>query len=218
MLGPGNGKPRAILFRQVATPNYEFRHFLRLCIRHGYSPVILEYHNDRMSCKNPYKRSLVAPIFVERVNRNGGPIFRRQQLTNVERIEQLRLSQVTVAGLRLHDFHGLLLKIALPGDSFRSIEASEILGRYPNGARDYYVDVFSALTGDLMLVEDFVTDFAEARFYADVVRPAFDSACSIIGQRPLVRRLCDNRRVVSPLWYAYPASYRAHFNALGCNL
>jgi hypothetical protein len=94
----------------------------------------------------------------------------------------------------------------------------EIVSDHAKMGRFFRRSLFSALTGDLILVEDFVTDFAEARFYADVVRPAFEAACSVIGQRPLVRRLCDNRRVVSPLWYAYPASYRAHFNALGCNL
>ena len=157
-------------------------------------------------------------MFIEGVSRNGKPIFCRQRLVNLEKVEQFRLSEVTVAGSKLHDFHANLLNIVLPGEAFRTIEGSEVLGRYPSGARDYYVDLFASLTGDLMLFEDFILDGEEADFFNLIVRPAFEVACSMIGQRPLVRKLCDNRRMASPLWYAYPASFRAHFNALGCNL
>jgi len=161
-------------------------------------------------------------MFVEGIGKHGRPYFRRQVLVNVEKVDNHLLLDVEVEGRRLTDIHAGLLNLALPNERMELVEGSSWFGRYPSGAKDYYVDLFSALTGDLMLVEDFVTDFvtdfAEARFYSDVVRPAFDAACSIIGQRPLVRKLCDNRRMASPLWYAYPASYRAHFNALGCNL
>lgn len=218
MFGGSTGRPRAILFRQIATPNYELRRFLRLCARSGHDPVILQYHSDRMSCHNPFKRSLVAPMFLEGISRNGQPFFRRQHLVNVETVEQLRLCDVTVAGRALPELHAALLRLALPDHSFQTVDGSRILGGYPRGAKDYYVDLFAALTGDLMLYEDFVTDTTEAAFFQQIVRPAFEAACTILGQRPMVRRLCDNRRMASPLWYAYPARYRAHFAALGCPL
>jgi hypothetical protein len=218
LIGGGDGRPRAILFRQIATPNYELRRFLRLCARSDYAPVILQYHADRMSCHNTFKRSLVAPMFLEGISRNGQPFFRRHHLINVETIERLRLSEVVVAGRSLPDVHTNLLRIALPNDTFQLVEGSSLLSSYPAGARDYYVDLFAALGSDLLLLEDFMTDDEEAGFFDRVVRPAFDTACSILGKRPLVRRLCDNRRMPSPLWYAYPASYRAHFAALGCAL
>jgi hypothetical protein len=125
---------------------------------------------------------------------------------------------VAVQGRILPNFHHELLQRAIKDEPFESIEASSVLSLYPNGARDYYVDLFSALTGPLALFEDFVEDLGEARFHDEIVRPAFDIACQRIGQRPQVVKLCDNRRTASLLWYAYPASYRAHFNALGCNL
>jgi hypothetical protein len=157
-------------------------------------------------------------MFVEGIGKRGQPFFRRQVLVNVEKVENQRLMDVEIAGQLLPEIHGALLRLALPFEQMKLVDGSGWFGQYPNGAKDYYVDLFSSLTGDLMLVEDFVTDFAEAHFYANVVSPAFEAACSIIGKRPLVRRLCDNRRVISPLWNAYPASYRAHFNALGCEL
>ncbi|CAN1573236.1 hypothetical protein MCELHM10_03434 [Paracoccaceae bacterium] len=218
MLGGGDGRPRAILFRQIATPNYELRRFLRLCSRSGYTPVILQYHTDRMSCQNAFKRSLVAPMFLDGINRNGQPIFRRHHLINVETVEKLRLSEVTVSGRTLPDLHADLLQLAIPKETFRTVDGSSLFGSYSAGARDYYVDLFVALTGGLILFEDFLTDAKEADFFARVVLPAFDAACKILGHRPMISKLCDNRRMPSPLWYAYPASYRAHFAALGCRL
>ena len=218
LIGAGDGRPRAILFRQIATPNYELRQFLRLCARSGYAPVILQYLADRMSCHNTFKRSLVAPMFLEGVSRNGQPFFRRRVLANVEKVDRLRLAEVMVSGRTLPGIHTDLLRLALPYEKMTLVEGSHWFGQYPAGARDYYVDLFAALSGDLMLLEDFITDDEEAGFFDRVVRPAFDTACCILGKRPLVRRLCDNRRMASPLWYAYPASYRAHFATLGCAL
>lgn len=216
MIGDGNGRPRAILFRQIATPNYELRRFLRLCARSDYAPVILQYHADRMSCHNTFKRSLVAPMFLEGVSRTGQPFFRRQVLTNVEKVDRLQLAKVSVSGRPLPSIHTDLLRLALPDERMELVEGSHWFGQYPAGAQDYYVDLFAALTGNLILFEDFVTSGEDGPFFERVVRPAFDAACSILGIRPLVRRLYDNRRMASPLWYAYPASYRAHFAALGC--
>jgi hypothetical protein len=218
MIGGGDGRPRAILFRQIATPNYELRRFLRRCARSGYAAVILQYYADRMSCHNTFKRNLVTPAFLEGFSRNGQPIFRRHTLANVEAVDQLKLADVLISGRTLPSIHADLLSLALPAERMELVEGSHWFGMYPSGARDYYVDLFSALSGDLLLFEDFLTNKEESVFFDRVVRPAFDTACSILGKRPLIRPLCENRRVSSPLWYAYPASYRAHFAALGCEL
>ena len=215
MIGAGDGRPRAILFRQIATPNYELRRFLRICARSGFVPVVLQYPTDQMSCHNRFKRSLVAPMFLEGFSRNGQPFFRRQVLRNVEQVDRLRLLDVSISGRRSPDIHADLLRLALPNEEMELVDGSSWFDLYPNGAKDYYVDLFVGLTANRMLFEDFITDNADARFFDEVVRPAFDAACSKLGQRPMVRRLCENRRAASPLWYTYPASYRAHFATLG---
>jgi hypothetical protein len=171
-----------------------------------------------MSCHNPFKRSLVTPVFLEGFGKNGQPFFRRQILENVEKVDRQRLVDVSVSGRSLLDIHADLLRMAIPDEDMQLVDGSSWFGRYPSGAKDYYVDLFAALTGDLMLFEDFISDAAESRFFDEAVRPAFDAACAILGQRPVVRKLCDNRRMASPLWYAYPAGYRAHFASLGFDL
>lgn len=218
MLGPSGALPRAILFRQVATPNYELRRFLRLCSRSGFTPVVLQFHADRMSCHNSYKRNLIAPIFVDGIGRNGLPFFKRSKLKSLEKVDNLRLSDIEIAGRELPKFHADLLLAALPNQPFLSIEASAWFGTYRGGAREYYVDLFQALIGDVLLLEDFVADGEEKRFFDDIVCPAFETASAILGRRPSIMQLCSNRRMASPLWYAYPASYRTHFQSLGCEI
>ena len=114
--------------------------------------------------------------------------------------------------------HADLLLAALPNQPFLSIEASAWFGTYRGGAREYYVDLFQALIGDVLLLEDFVIDGEEKRFFDDIVCPAFETASAILGRRPSIMQLCSNRRMASPLWYAYPASYRTHFQSLGCEI
>lgn len=218
LIGQGDGRTTAILFRQVATPNYELRSFLKTCRRMNFEPVILTYHHDRMSCHNVFERALVAPAFVEKINRLGEPVWRRRSIENIEAVDKIPLCDIEVAGKTLPNLHALLLSAVLPGAAFRIVEGSSWFGNYPRGARDYYVDLFLGLSGPTVLFEDFVSDAEDAQFFKDIVQPAFRSALDILGHPPHVMRLNPGKRVVSPLWYAYPDHYRAHLAALGVSL
>ena len=101
LIGAEDGCPSAVLFRQVATPNYELRSFLRASRRLGLRPVILTYHQDRMSHRNLFKRSLVAPMFIEGTNRLSQPIWRRRPVINVETVEKVRLAEIVMGDTQL---------------------------------------------------------------------------------------------------------------------
>ena len=218
MIGVADSRAKAILIRQIASPNYELRHFLRLCRRFRLEPVVMTIQSDRLSCKNEFKRSLVAPMFIEGINRKGSAIFRRHKITDIPKAEGKSFGSIRIHDLPLPVFHGRLIDAALPSESFRLIDGSVWFGSFPGGAKDFYVDLFLELSQVAIFVEDFVADEHEAEFFRRVVHPAFRTAEKLLGVRPVVSQLTPNRRVLSPLWYAYPASYRAHFNALGCNI
>jgi hypothetical protein len=217
LIGKGDGRPTAILFRQIATPNYELRSFLRTCRRLNFDPVILTYHRDRMSCHNSFKRALIAPAFIEKINRRGQPVWRKRAILNVEELDRKRLCEIEVNGRPLPEFHDLFLRAALQNTHFRIVEGSDWFGNYPNGARDYYTDLFLGLRGNFVLVEDFDTEDG-MHFFAEIVRPAFDTAKQVSGVSPYIMRLNPGRFTNSPLWYAYPDYYRAHLAALGVTL
>jgi hypothetical protein len=215
LIGPAESQPRAILFRQVATPNYELRRFLRVCRRQGFEPVILRYHADKMSCHNQFKRSLVHPMFVKGVGKGGKPYFVKRHLLRIDTVDNLPMREIRISGKSLPDFHDCLLREALAGVDVRTIEGSDWFGKYQRGARDYYVDIFTGLTDGSVLFEDFISDSEEARFFSEVVRPAFLEASRLIKKPPAVVPLCPNRRMESALWYAYPESYWPMFQKMG---
>ena len=215
LISASNTAPKAVLCRQVATPNYELRSFLRACRRRGLYPVIQTYHNDRVTHRNPFKRSLVTPMFIEGINRLAEPIWRGRQIINVETVEKHRLRDVMVDEWSLPDLHLALLRQALPDEHYEVVDGSEWFAHFANGARDYYLEIFLALTGGTVLFETFVTSGEEGLFYNRVVRPAFDEATHILGHEPAIKPLCAGKHAASPLWYAYPESYRTHFAALG---
>ena len=53
-----NNKKYAVLFRQIATPNYETKRFIALAKENNLCPVIFEYHNDKFTSNNEFKHSL----------------------------------------------------------------------------------------------------------------------------------------------------------------
>ena len=59
-----NNKKYAVLFRQIATPNYETKRFIALAKENNLHPVIFEYHDDLFSPdNNQFKYSLgILPI------------------------------------------------------------------------------------------------------------------------------------------------------------
>ena len=139
----------------MATPNYELRSFLNLCGRLDFDPVILTYHRDRMICHNVYRRSLLILCFVEKLNKSGQPIWCRRKIGSIDQSDNKRLIDIEVAGQSLPLFHQRILVLSSPGRKIATIDGSLWFGGYPNGAREYYVDIFQGLTGNSVLVEDF---------------------------------------------------------------
>lgn len=157
-------------------------------------------------------------MFIEGINRLGEPIWRRRQILNVESVEGLRLSEVQIGERTLNQFHHAVLRLALPGEIFNLIDASEFYQKFNKNPRDYYVSIFLGMTDGSILFEEFLTDSEEAKFFERAVRPALTDATNILGHEPAILPLCKGRHAASPLWYAYPDSSRSQFDALGVTL
>lgn len=157
----------------------------------------------------------MAPVFLEGFNKHAQPIWHRRKLINLETIEKHRLSEVTLGSWSLPGFHEALLRLALSDGEFSVVDGSAWFSQFPNGPREYYLHIFLGLTAGTVLCEQFDSNKEEENFFARVVRPAFDEAARILGREPAIVPLCQGRHAASPLWYAYPDNYRAHFRALG---
>lgn len=199
--------PIAILFRQIATPNYETAWFVRKAQHYGFRPVIIEHRTDRFSVHNSYKRSLVTPRIVMGRNKHGRTIVTQQKLIEHNSAEGKPLdSLLTVTGEKLLAYHHRKLHAIMGSQAPVTIDLSDIMSTATHGPSAYYVDVFKLTTGRAVLFEDFVVDAATDSFFTRVVKPAYEFALSSTGDRPKVVKLTQGRWAASPLWNAYPTA------------
>lgn len=200
-------RPVAILFRQIATPNYEMLWFLRKATRLGLDPIVVEHRLDRFCAHNACKRTLVTlPIIVGK-DRHGRPITRRQKLIEHNSAEGQPLQALATRwGEGLVAYHHRKLRCTLGTKAPRLVDLSEVVDSAADGPAAYYADLLSLLTNQVFLFEDFVVDDQTRSFFERVVAPAYDRAALALGQRPQVVRLTHGHHVNSPYWLHYPSA------------
>jgi len=201
----GNGKPLAVLFRQVATPNYETLRFLSIASGFGLQPLILEYTEDKLSMENVYKKSLLCTPIVEKISKKGHVHFRKRWICPPEMVRpQSKLSEIiTSTGERLVDFHHKIFE-KLAGEYKASlVDASRWFGAI-GPASDYYSYFLSLFCSHALLFESFTYGNGEGVFTKNIVEPAFLGATQRIGEIPLIVPINPTEIEDSSLWVCYP--------------
>jgi hypothetical protein len=69
---PLQDAPKAVLDRNIATPNFEFFHFLELSSKTNLSPLVTEYISDKFVTNNVDKLALAKMPFYKGRNENPG--------------------------------------------------------------------------------------------------------------------------------------------------
>ena len=196
-------QPRAVLFRQVATPNFELQLFAELAAAAGLQPLILEYHRDKFVTRNFEKLALAKMSFFDGLGRNGGPRLGSAMVARLSEIDGNRLDLAdTTWGQRLVDFHLDLLNCYPTLAGIERVEASDWFGeRGPAAA--YYPDLLELFSGGPILFESFWNSGEEGEFLKRIVEPAFVAAENR-GRRPLICRLYPEQYDDDPHWSRYP--------------
>ena len=84
-----------VMFRQVATPNYEIRWFIELTKDHGLKTNFFEYHSDKFTSNNSYKHSLgQLVIHKDKKNKKGENIEERISIVDFNKYNGKKLSEV----------------------------------------------------------------------------------------------------------------------------
>lgn len=200
-----NGKPLAVLFRQVATPNYETLRFLSIASGFDMQPVILEFTTDRLAMENVYKKSLVCTPLVEKVSTKGHVHFRRRWVCPPDGIRpQVRLSEMsTELGENLIDFHHRAFDATCAHYGAIRVDASDwfsIIGR----ASRYYPAFMSLFCSHAILFESYSYGNGEGDFTRMIVDPSFDEATTEIGAKPLIVPINPTGIEDAPFWVCYP--------------
>ena len=195
-------EPRAVLFRNVMTPNFEYLHFLEMSMKINLRPLGLEYVTDRFCTRNMDKVSLGRlPIF-QRKDKNGRDVIQYNRILDLMGCENKQINEIqTLWGEHLVDFHHRMLPV-----HSSSIELFDISSWHKfngNSAKYYYPYYLAFFICNGILFENFITNSEEKAFALGVVTPAIEKVHDHFGLKPLIVLLGEEIEQSSKYWICY---------------
>lgn len=193
------GRP-LVLFRTVATPNYEMIRFLRLARIAGRSPLVVMGPEDRFTpAVNPSKLRLAKlPVQTK------ADAFRHIRIVSFDEAEGIGF-----ANMRCLDetpflgFHEELLAVAIdPTLRPPVVDFADFWGR--DRPRDFYPRFFALFICFGVLAENYPRYGYERSFTEDVVLPAFKQVTAHFGKAPRILRLLPPGEELDAKWEHYP--------------
>lgn len=200
-------RPRAVLFRQVATPSHEVLRFLRIARHMGLRPLIVEYHGDKfVSSGNAYKRALGKMPLYQQAGTDGRDIVQYRTIVDFNAYVGKPFSEVRcIDGTKLVDFHHKLLQRATRLNMGSScVDATDWFRSSGGSAHEYYERFLSYFIRDAILFEVVLPTATEHQFAQEVIIPAFLKAQARYGLRPLIVELIPKNKAGRIFWDAYP--------------
>jgi hypothetical protein len=208
---PLKESPRAVLFRQTATPNYELRRFMDLAATMPkIRPLLWEYQKDKFISHNEYKHSLGKLRFYEGTGKKGGLKIERKTIIDFNYSNGKKMHEIkTIWGANLTDFHHTLFKETyheLPNDYF--YDGSSWFNKHGKKAKSYYDSFMFLFLQNGILFESFLMNDLELPFTREVFLPAFIDAYRKTGYKPLIVELEPIASQEDEFWVCHPAESR----------
>jgi hypothetical protein len=196
----------AIIFRQLATPNYELRRFFAVPDVLELKPVFWEYHDDKFTSNNPLKHALGKMPFLSGYGKKGGAKIEYRNVIDFNESNGKKIKDVrTVWGEPFVEFHHDLLREAYPKANDHIFDASEWFARHDGHAKDYYIKYVSLFIRHGILFENFVLEGEDHEFTRDVFLPAFFKLWKMMGVKPLIVALAPTDIEGDVFWICHPS-------------
>lgn len=182
-------KKIGILFRQLATPNYEMRRFVSILDAiEGIVPVFWEYYSDKFTSNNEYKHSLGKLHYFLGKGKKGGVKIDTQNIIDFNKYNGEKISDVkTLWGQSLVSFHHELFEKEYGKVETTSFfDASKWFAGSGGSAKEYYTNFITLFVKNGILFENFMLDEKELSFTTEVFLPAFIEVWQKTGKKPLI--------------------------------
>lgn len=211
------GKKSMVLFRHIATPNYEVNRFIIAADSLGeeLQPLILEYTQDKFNNRSDGKYYLGKIPFYKGRNRRGESLLEYQVIVDFNESSNKPLNSVTTHwGQSLVDFHHELFEETFTFFKDIKYDLSEWLKLSGGTAKDYYKSFLKLFLKDGVLFENFYIDESqkEFAFNRDIVIPAFKEIYEESGHKPLIVPLEPTHMEGDLFWFAHPLERKEHIN------
>ena len=192
---------KAVLFRQIFTPNFEFRHFLETINRTTVEPVFWEYYDDKFTSNNPIKHALGKMRFQSEMNKQTNLC---KKIIDFNQCDGKKIKNVkTTWNESLIDFHHALIESEFHNSRF-FFDASDWFHHTGESAKGYYSKYLYLFLRNGILFENFILDGRELGFVKEVFLPAFVQVWKRSGSKPLIVELLPFESQNNDYWLSYP--------------
>ena len=209
--GPFQDSPKAVLSRNIRTPNFESYRFLMMSKQVGLAPLFGEFTTDKFCTKNREKLYLAKIPVIMGQDKNGNDIIQYFKIINFPKSEGTPLdTMVTLWGENFVSFHHRIYESLYGNGDVATFDFWSCLkGNCP---REKYEQTFALFTCHGVLFENYLpygrNHKYEHAFTHNVILPAFHKVYETMGLKPLVVRLLDEGNEDDLSWQYYPSDIK----------
>lgn len=197
-------RPRAVLARQVLSPNFETLGFEASARKLKLSPVCFGYLDDKLVMKNLDKYFLCRLYFEGGVGKRGGAKVAVRHLLDFNAFNGKRIRNVmTNFGMNFVDFHNELTSKAKIGVDF--FDGSNFLQKHGSLSRNYYRYLLALFVCHGVLFENYLMNGEYGILTKEVFWPNYKAVKDYFGVKPLIVRLTEPEREDDLHWRYYPS-------------
>ncbi len=203
--------PKAVIFRQLVTPNYEIRRFFSIAdAMEGLEPLFWEYYDDKFTSNNEWKHSLGKLSFYNGKGKKGGSKVDTLKIIDFNTSNGKKISEVsTLWGQSLVDFHHEFFNERFRTHKGTCYDATAWFSRNGSTAQSYYEHFLTLFVRHGILFENFVLDDPiEAAFTKEIFLPAFLKVWKKIGNKPLIVSLEPTDIEGDKFWICHPGEHK----------
>ena len=211
-----SGEPKAVIFRQLITPNYEVLRFISAVDALGMTPLFFEYLNDKFTSNNDWKYFLGRLCFHKGINSKGERIIEYLTILDFAKHDGKRISDILLlSGKKLVDFHHNIFLRKFPQFAHNIFDGSDWLLSDGRDAKSYYKKFLKFFLKNGVLFENFMLDDREKDFNEKVFLPAFIDVYKETGHKPIIVALEPTEIEGDDFWMSHPfGEKRAYLDEL----
>ena len=200
-------EPVAVLFRHIATPNFEMARFIEMASQGSLKPIIFEYFDDKFVSNNPSKRALGKLQIFHGTGKKGGQKVTTETIINFNESNGHLIRDIkTLSGISLTQFHNDFFLKKYPDYKNSLFDASQTLGDLGHEARLYYKKYLALFICFGCLFETILpNDTEEAPFIKNIFIPAFEEVTELFGLKPIIVNILPEESADDEYWNFYSA-------------
>lgn len=192
---------KAVLHRQLVTPNYEVMRFMIIVDGFNFQPIFFEYLDDKFVTENEWKYYLGCVHFFFGYGKKGGIKLERFNIVEFNKANGKRISDIeTLWHQKLVDFHHEMFRNRFPKFNDALFDGSKWYAENGGCAKLYYKPFLSLFLKHGILFENFLLDSKELTFSRDVFLPAFLEIEEETGLKPLIVALEPTEMEENVFW------------------